>query len=156
MIKISCQPIRAVQHAKELIEKDNSENRPNTLIGVVGASISGVTIPLSLATLAMGLPLVSYAASNRKLSQHKVGNSNRYKQHYCMFSLIFKMFARTVSSDEIWAKMITDLIYHFQLTSAKMIGTGMECHGNHVTLSKMIRASKKQEDSFSLCTSMIE
>ena len=143
-----------MQHAKRLIEADKAENRPNTLIGVVGASISGVTIPLSLATLAMGLPLVSYAASNRKLSQHKVGNRNR--QYYCMFSLIFKMFARTVSSDEIWAKMITDLIYHFQLTSAKMIGTGMECHGSHVTLSKMIRASQKQEDSFSLCTSMIE
>ena len=143
-----------MQHAKGLIEADKAENTPNTLIGVVGASISSVTIPLSLATLAMGLPLVSYAASNRKLSQHKV--DNRDKRDNCMFSLIFKMFARTVSSDEIYAQTFTDLIYHFKLTSAKMIGTGMECHGSHVTLSNMIRGSLKQEDSFSLCTSMIE
>ena len=77
------QPIRAVQHAKEMIEKDNAENRPNTLIGVVGASISSVTLPLSVATFAMNIPLVSYASTNRKLSKHKVSNGNRMIDNIC-------------------------------------------------------------------------
>ena len=73
-----------MQHAKELVEKDNAENRPNTLIGVVGASLSSVTLPLSVATLAMNLPLVSYASTNRKLSKHKVGNRKS-----CLVFVIF-------------------------------------------------------------------
>ena len=39
---------------------------------MVGASYSSVTKPLSKATLAMKLPLISYAATNRDLSHHKV------------------------------------------------------------------------------------
>ena len=75
-----------MQHAKELVEKDNMENRPNTLIGVVGASLSSVTLPLSVATLAMNLPLVSYASTNRKLSKHKVGNRKS-----CLLTIVFVM-----------------------------------------------------------------
>ena len=48
----------------------------NTIIGVVGAAYSSVTIPLSRATLAMKLPLVSYAATNPDLSHHKVYNEH--------------------------------------------------------------------------------
>ena len=40
---------------------------------MVGASYSSVTKPLSKATLAMRLPLISYAATNRDLSRHKGG-----------------------------------------------------------------------------------
>ena len=72
------QPIQALQHAKKLIDSENRNVslKVNTIIGVVGAAYSSVTIPLSRATLAMKLPLVSYAATNPDLSQHKV-----YNQH---------------------------------------------------------------------------
>jgi hypothetical protein len=36
----------------------------NVLVGVVGASYSGVTQPLATATFALNLPLISYAASS--------------------------------------------------------------------------------------------
>ena len=72
------QPIRALQHAKKLIDSENRNVslKLNTIIGVVGAAYSSVTIPLSRATLAMKLPLVSYAATNPDLSHHKV-----YSEH---------------------------------------------------------------------------
>ena len=72
------QPIQALQHAKSLIEADNrnASLKPNIIIGVVGAAYSSVTIPLSRATLAMKLPLVSYAATNPALSHHKVCHSH--------------------------------------------------------------------------------
>ena len=69
------QPIRALDDAITLIDKENRNKRSgqkNTIIGVVGASYSSVTIPLSKATLDRKLPLISYAATNRKLSSHKV------------------------------------------------------------------------------------
>ena len=50
----------------------------NIIIGVVGASYSSVTIPLSHATFAMKLPLVSYAATNPELSHHKVKQNILY------------------------------------------------------------------------------
>ena len=46
-------------------EKKDSSKKPNMIIGVVGAAYSGVTIPFAKATLALKLPLVSYAATNR-------------------------------------------------------------------------------------------
>ena len=45
---------------------------------MVGASYSSVTKPLSKATLAMRLPLISYAATNRDLSRHKGGRITRH------------------------------------------------------------------------------
>ena len=42
-----------------------AEEKDNMLIGVVGASYSSVTQPLATATLALNLPLFSYAASNK-------------------------------------------------------------------------------------------
>ena len=46
---------------------------PQPVVGdAMGASYSSVTKPLSKATLAMKLPLISYAATNRDLSHHKV------------------------------------------------------------------------------------
>ena len=62
------------------------------------------------------------------------------------------MFARTVTSGDVVAETITDIIHNFNLTSLKMIGTGTDCNNNHVTLSKRIM----EKDSVSLCTSMIE
>ena len=82
------QPIRELQHAKKLIDGENRNVslKLNTIIGVVGAAYSSVTIPLSRATLAMKLPLVSYAATNPDLSQHKV-----YNQHLHLL-LIYRVF----------------------------------------------------------------
>eukprot|EP00092_Neocalanus_flemingeri_P024712 GFUD01026801.1.p1 GENE.GFUD01026801.1~~GFUD01026801.1.p1 ORF type:complete len:923 (-),score=169.35 GFUD01026801.1:112-2880(-) len=99
-------PIRALKNAIKMIEEENklAKNKPNMIIGVVGAAYSSVTIPFAKATLALKLPLVSYAATNRDLSK-------------------FKMFARTVWSDDILAKTITDIIYNFHLTSLKTLGT---------------------------------
>ena len=90
----------------------------NTIIGVVGASYSSVTIPFSRATLDRKLPLISYAATNNKLSHHK-------------------MFARTVWSDDNLARTITDLIKHFKLSSLKTLGT--EGSENARTLDNKIR-----------------
>ena len=63
-----------MEHARGLVAAENRDPRlaKNTIIGVVGASYSSVTKPLSKATLAMKLPLISYAATNRDLSHHKV------------------------------------------------------------------------------------
>ena len=47
------------------------------------------------------------------------------------------MFARTVWSDDVLAETITDLIYNFNLTSLKTLGT--EGEGNHVSLAARIR-----------------
>ena len=75
------------------------------------------------------------------------------------------MFARTVWSDDVLAETITDLIYHFNLTSLKTMGT--EGNGNHVSLAARIKEMQEpwrnktvqsliSSDSFSLCSSMIE
>ena len=71
------QPIRALDHAIQLIkaEKSDSSKKPNMIIGVVGASYSSVTKPFAKATLALKLPLVSYAATNR-------GWKNEFQMHY--------------------------------------------------------------------------
>ena len=73
------QPIRALEHARGLVAAENRDPSlaKNTIIGVVGASYSSVTKPLSKATLAMKLPLISYAATNRDLSHHKGRRINR-------------------------------------------------------------------------------
>ena len=54
-----------------MIEEENKSGEKNTIIGVVGASYSSVTIPFSKATLDRKLPLISYAATNRKLSRYQ-------------------------------------------------------------------------------------
>ena len=64
-------PIRALDHAISLIEEENKSGEKNTIIGVVGASYSSVTMPFSRATLAMRLPLISYASTNPLLSKYK-------------------------------------------------------------------------------------
>ena len=75
------------------------------------------------------------------------------------------MFARTVWSDDVLAETITDLIYHFHLTSLKTLGT--EGGGNHVSLAARIRdiqeprrnkteGRNRNSSSFSLCSSLIE
>ena len=76
---------------------------------------------------------------------------------------ILQMFARTVWSDDVLAETITDLIYHFNLTSLKTLGT--EGEGNHVSLAARIRdiqeprrnkPENRNSSSFSLCSSLIE
>ena len=46
-------------------EKKDPSKKKNMIIGVVGAAYSSVTKPFAKATLALKLPLVSYAATNR-------------------------------------------------------------------------------------------
>ena len=93
---------------------------------MVGASYSSVTKPLSKATLAMRLPLISYAATNRDLSRHKGGHTHTHTHTLDMSrmtALLLQMFARTVWSDDVLAQTIADLILHFRLVSLKTLGT---------------------------------
>ena len=56
-----------LENATKMIEaeKKDPSKKPNMIIGVVGAAYSSVTKPFAKATLALKLPLVSYAATNR-------------------------------------------------------------------------------------------
>ena len=91
---------------------------------MVGASYSSVTKPLSKATLAMRLPLISYAATNRDLSRHKGGQTHTHTLDMSrMTARLLQMFARTVWSDDVLAQTIADLILHFRLVSLKTLGT---------------------------------
>jgi len=138
-------PIRVLGHATKMIEdeKKDPSKRPNMIIGVVGAAYSSVTKPFAKATLALKLPLVSYAATNRDLSS-------------------YKMFARTVWSDDILAETITDIIYNFHLTSLKTLGTSGSDNSKTLT-EKILEVKDKRietkssehkthsHDAFSLC-----
>ena len=52
--------ISNVFHAKSVLDTEED----NLFLGVIGASYSSVTKPLSMVTAALNLPLVSYAATN--------------------------------------------------------------------------------------------
>ena len=54
-----------------MIAEENRQGEKNTIIGVVGASYSSVTIPFSRATLDRKLPLISYASTNPVLSKYQ-------------------------------------------------------------------------------------
>jgi len=134
-------PIAALRHATKLIEDENNMNskKKNLIIGVVGAAYSSVTKPFAKATLSLNLPLISYAATNRDLSN-------------------YKMFARTVWSDDVLAETITDIIYNFELTSLKTLGTSGS--DNSKTLMEKINKDKNKKTpqlktqalkNFSLC-----
>ena len=75
----------------------------NIIIGVVGASYSSVTIPLSHATFAMKLPLVSYAATNPELSHHKVKQNILYylicSLFIFVFSYLFYFYLKNLKKD---------------------------------------------------------
>lgn len=122
-------PIRVLQHATKMIEAEKTDpsKKPNMIIGVVGAAYSSVTKPFAKATLALKLPLVSYAATNRDLSS-------------------YKMFARTVWSDDILAETITDIIYNFHLTSLKTLGTSGSDNSKTLT-EKILEVKDKRNES---------
>ena len=74
----------------------------------------------------------------------------------------YKMFARTVWSDDILAQTITDIIYHFHLTSLKTLGTSGSDNSKTLTdkilevKDKRIKGNSSEHKShkhepFSLC-----
>ena len=109
---------------------------------MVGAALSSVTAPLARATLALGLPLVSYAATrNGEATLLTNGFS-----HATIAELShYEMFARTVWSDDIQVEAIRDIIKRFGLTSVKTIGT--EDLKNHRTISKQLKENFKDNNT---------
>ena len=79
-------PIRALDHAISMIAEENRQGEKNTIIGVVGASYSSVTIPFSRATLDRKLPLISYASTNPVLSQYQATFSPGQFQSFSLLS----------------------------------------------------------------------
>ena len=79
---------------------------------------------------------------------------------FCIFKDLsnYKMFARTVWSDDVLAETITDIIYNFELTSLKTLGTSGS--DNSKTLMEKINKDKNKKTpqlktqalkNFSLC-----